>query len=463
MEDKVVKNTFLKSVFVCVCILVMAGLMSAQTLTTTNTAGGVKTFTLINPPPCDFSDRFYMDNGVNSQTGSELNSEPDGRFGTFRQFGPPATGSQANWTADPTCSPNDPTRRNFRILATTGAFKDDSGAPTEFFSIIAFAHSTNFFLQQTFTDDCTDADTGCKLQITDAGRNPSPPPAERFVNLRGFTQEEIVNNFEAYGAPKQRVTSGPFAGTLAPMPCGSLADPLVAANDCFPVRDTFVNGSTLSNAATPNLRMDWRVASNRNAMDGSDNNCINNDLGVCPGGIHDSPFGYFCDDLLGMWIVTYFWYTQNAVGGVSSTGGIITPTTNCNHVLSCISQIYGNSLDGTPILKTGNQLHFIEGVSNTPASVFPGQGVPGACLQDSDLPVAACGREGNLDAGGADGGAVWLVCPVMQDPRNGGVAKDAFLDVVRLSNGNSQDTGILNNFSCLQSTGKFCNEAAPEN
>ncbi len=23
-----------------------------------------------------------------------------------------------------------------------------------------------------------------------------------------------------------------------------------------------------------------------------------------------APFGYFCDDLLGMWILTYFWFTQ---------------------------------------------------------------------------------------------------------------------------------------------------------
>jgi 3-deoxy-D-arabino-heptulosonate 7-phosphate (DAHP) synthase len=72
--------------------------------------------------------------------------------------------------------------------------------------------------------------------------------------------------------------------------------------------------------------------------------------------------------------------------------------------------------------------------------------------------------EGNEDPGGADAPAsIWLVCPAIMDPRNGGIAKDAFLDVVRLSNGNAQNTGLLNNFSCLQNTGKFCNEAAPGN
>jgi hypothetical protein len=198
-------------------------------------------------------------------------------------------------------------------------------------------------------------------------------------------------------------------------------------------------------------------------MDGSDNNCINaKDLNCKKAAFHDTPFGYFCDDLLGMWIVTYFWYTQNSVGGISSTGGTTTPTANCNHVLACIRNIYGNNLDGTPVIKTGNQLHFIEGVPGTAASEFPGQGVPGACLQDSDLPTTApCGAEGNLDPAGGDKGAVWLVCPVIPDPRNGGIASDAFLDAVRTSGGGFLDSGpnsLSSNFTCLQQTGKFCNE-----
>ncbi len=63
---------------------------------------------------------------------------------------------------------------------------------------------------------------------------------------------------------------------------------------------------------------------------------------------------------------------------------------------------------------------------------------------------------------GTDGGAAWLICPGIPDPRNGGIAKDAFLDVARLPNGNALDTVVLNAFSCLQNTGKFCNESAPE-
>src|SRR3984885_4604931 len=71
-----------------------------------------------NPPPCDYNDTFYKDNGLDP-------TQVVGRFGTARRTGPPATGKQANWVADSTCSQRDPDRRNFRILAITGGFPDD--------------------------------------------------------------------------------------------------------------------------------------------------------------------------------------------------------------------------------------------------------------------------------------------------------------------------------------------------
>src|SRR5215467_11993294 len=121
-EDKVVKNVLRKGIFVCGFVLMAAELASAQS------------FTKINPPPCDFSDAFYNNNGIltsNTATQTaELATELDVRFGTFRQTGPPATGSQVNWVADATdCSATDPTRRDFRILATTGGNSDDNNSP----------------------------------------------------------------------------------------------------------------------------------------------------------------------------------------------------------------------------------------------------------------------------------------------------------------------------------------------
>ena len=85
-----------------------------------------------NPPPCDYNNTFYQDNGVDP-------TQVVGRFGTARRTGVPATGNQVNWVADTSCSQRDPDRRNFRILATTGGFPDDgTGTPTEFISLIGF-------------------------------------------------------------------------------------------------------------------------------------------------------------------------------------------------------------------------------------------------------------------------------------------------------------------------------------
>ena len=362
-------------------------------------------FPRFNPPPCDFSDNFYTENGFSVLN---LNTAAAGRFGpgpsgNVRQTGPPAfQQGQVNWVNDTNCSVSDPSRRNVRILATTGAYKDDDGAPTQFFSIIAFLLNQNFF-------------TG--------GANATP-------NVRGFTTQAIVANFEAYGAPKQRVN-----GVLAPTPCGSLHDvvstntgtPALAANPCFPV----------TSVATPMLRQDWRVASNRNAIDGSSNGPA-------------TPFGYFCDDLTGSWIVTYFWYTQFAVGGTTTTGSKISPTAACNNVLAAAGKQNGFNLDGTPIIFTGDELHFLEGVASNPQFGLP--------LSAEPPTSAPCGAEGNLDVGGADGGAVWLICPTILDPRNGAIAPDAFLDVVRFnSSGSLQvlDQRFLQNFQCLQANGQF--------
>ena len=418
-----------RSILACLCIATLAGYLSAQSPGRARVPAGVKVFPRFNPPPCDFSDPFYQQNGIDP-------TQLVGRFGSARQFGPPAVSStQANWVADPTCGADDPTRRNFRIVAATGAFKDDDGAPTQFFSLIAFLVNQSNFLTNF---SATQGDSTISISNS--------------LNPRGISMQSLVSNFEAYAAPTQKMANG----TLAPTPCGTLHDPGIAANDCFPIGQE--SNGTFS-VETPNLRHDWRISSNRNAIDGSDNNCISTSASVCPSGTRDSPFGYFCDDLLGMWIVTYFWYTQFAIGGTDTSGQPITPTANCNKVLAAFATVNGTSLDGTPIVKTGNQLHFIEGVPGTPASVI------GGGLQDSDLPpsTAPCGAEGNIDPGGADGGAVWLICPTIQDPRNGAISSDAFLDVVRTKNGNAQNADLLNNFSCLQNTGKFCNEAAPGN
>ena len=449
-------KSLLKATFVCIFVFAVAGLMTAQT-----GAPNTPPFSHFNPGPCDFSNQFYNDNGLDSSKTAELNSEPDGRFGTFRQTGPPATGTQVNWVADSTnCAPKDPTRRNFRILATTGGNSDDGNSPfscadqggafavpqcagqpgipetVEFISILAFIHSQNAFIgapgavQQNYSRTVGFINGGLDGVQTNPGETISLTPGTDAdgnttgLNPRGISMQYIVGNFEAYASINQKLPNGTFALN----PCAAdMQSPLAPATPCFSVADTKdSSGHTVSDVATPNLRQDWRFATNRNAMDGSDGNCISTDPNVCGGGVHDSPFGYFCDDLLGMWIITYFWFTQPPN----------TTNATCKTVFQNIGNANGFTPDGYPIILTAHELN-------------------------DELEANGCGAEGQEATDGSDGGAAWLVCPALPDPRNGGITPDAFLDVVRNKSGNAIDTFVLNQFSCLQKGGKFCFESAP--
>jgi hypothetical protein len=435
-------KTLLKSILACVVVTMAAGLASAQT------------FTRINPPPCDFSNQFYGDNGIVSTTSGELNTEPDGRFGTFRQTGPPATGTQVNWVADTTdCSATDPDRRDFRILATTGGNSDDGNSPfscadqggafavpqcagqpsipetLEFISILAFLHSQNAF-ESSYSRTVGAINGGLDGVQQNPGEvislTPGTDPVGNTTGLnpRGISMLQIVGNFEAYASVNQKLANGTFALN----PCAAdMVSPLAPATPCFSVADTKdANGNTISDVATPNLRQNWRFATNRNAMDGSDNNCINNTDQNCKHKAYsDSPYGYFCDDLLGMWIITYFWFTQP-------------PTTTvqpCHDVYAAIGAKNGFSPDGYPIILTAHELN-------------------------DSLEANGCGAEGQEATDGTDKGAAWLVCPAIPDPRNGAIASDAFLDVT--THTSLLDSFVSNNFSCLKNTGKFCFESSVE-
>src|SRR5579871_5269000 len=127
-------------------VLMTASGAFAQTTTSSGSSGST-----VNPdginfnhPPCDFSDTFYGGDGTAQNPGNGINvtvldQAAQQRFGIFRQFGPPATGNQKNWVTDTTCSTNDPTKTNVRILATTGGYNDGGTTnANQFISIIAF-------------------------------------------------------------------------------------------------------------------------------------------------------------------------------------------------------------------------------------------------------------------------------------------------------------------------------------
>src|SRR5216684_7411282 len=168
-------NNIRKSLLICAVtglLLTTSGWLSAQTFTPTppNPDAGLS----INPPPFDFNDNFYTANGIQV---SALNTARAGRFGTFRQTGPPAGPGQLNWVPGTT---TDPDRRNVRILATTGGYIDDgTGAGTQFISLIAFMFDQTFFIP-------------------------------RDPNARGINMVNIIGDFEAYAAIKQQKPDGTF-------------------------------------------------------------------------------------------------------------------------------------------------------------------------------------------------------------------------------------------------------------
>jgi hypothetical protein len=405
-------------------LLILASLVTprlrAQQSSPTPSNGGGSTAANFNPPPCDFNNTFYNRNGMDT---TQLDSAAAQRFGFdgFRQFGPPARSpNQANWVVDNTCT-QDPDRNNIRILATTGGYSDDgTGQANDFISVIAFVTNQNFFLP---------APTGFATPTS-----PAPPIDDTNGNARNLHMIDIVSNFEAYPAPKQTLANR----VIAPTPCGSMGDTtLPKGTPCFPV----------TSVATPALRQDWRFATNRNAIDGSDNN---DPLGNITGTVNSSPFGYFCDDLLGMWVLTYFWFTDAAVGNPAAHTSPITP--QCTAMLAQLASMNGTGLDGTPNIRTPNELNFLEGQDLGATPLGPSFPTP---------PNPACAAEGQEAQDGSDGGVVWLICPAIPDPRAGAIAPDAFLDTVRGPNGAPLDIRFNLNFACLQKFGAFCSELTP--
>jgi hypothetical protein len=209
----------------------------------------------------------------------------------------------------------------------------------------------------------------------------------------------------------------------------ALPSAIPANAPCFPV----------TSVATPQLRQDWRFATNRNSIDGSNGNDPFGVLEGTPGaplpfgsdGTNQSPFGYFCDDVIGLWIVTYFWYPINP--------NTVDPTSSCGQAYAALAKKNGRSLDGSPIIKTGDDLNGTEGITQNkgPQTGFP------------------CAQEGKLDTSGLDGGVIWIVCPTILDVRNGAITWDAFLDQVKLPSGQPLDQEFTANFNCLQQVGQF--------
>jgi hypothetical protein len=191
-------------------------------------------FRRYNPGPFDFSDGFYLKNGVDPLQIMQRPGNPDR----------PAS----HWALDD--SNTDPTRRGVRVTETTGGFDKDGNLI--YYSIMGM------LTPATFTNDSA-----------------------------GARAKAVAEDFRAFLFPK-----------TTRKPDGS-------------------PGSVILSPAPPNRRQD---------------------------NVFDTKTGYLCDNLLGLWVVTFVVYTQQA----------FTPAGQA--ALAPIAATNGLDLDGTPLLKRVDEI-----------------------------------------------------------------------------------------------------------
>lgn len=133
--------------------------------------------------------------------------------------------------------------------------------------------------------------------------------------------------------------------------------------------------------------------------------------------------GYFSNDPTGIWKVNLVRYTPAA---------LTTPAGQA--ALRELGQRNGLDLDGTPMIRSKDEIESLR--------------------QSGYVTVEVPAADGSQ-------GLRWFFCPVVEDPRNGSITPDAFLSAVKLGTGAvlPAEADIAAEFSCLKSTGDFCNAA----
>jgi hypothetical protein len=135
-------------------------------------------------------------------------------------------------------------------------------------------------------------------------------------------------------------------------------------------------------------------------------------------GILDMRNGYFSNDPLGLWLHVWVSYTDRAFNDREA-----------QKVLSRLAQKNGLALDGTPIIKT---------VSDIDNLVSKGYMVKRTAARD-----------------GSDGVVPYAICPVIKDPKDGGIALDTFLAITRRADGTPVEPNLLNSYNSLKVTGDW--------
>lgn len=127
--------------------------------------------------------------------------------------------------------------------------------------------------------------------------------------------------------------------------------------------------------------------------------------------------GYFSGNPLGLWLHVWISYTDRAFN-----------TSDGRKALSDLTKKNGLALDGTPIIRTLSELENLLS-----------KGFAAKRLRNPN------GSEGPM----------YGICPVIEDPTDGGIAPDAFLNYVRKPDGTPLEPEFLRNFTSLQSTGDW--------
>lgn len=133
----------------------------------------------------------------------------------------------------------------------------------------------------------------------------------------------------------------------------------------------------------------------------------------------DLGHGYFSHDPMGMWRIAHVKFNPATIG-----------TSDGQRRLSDLAARNGTDIDGTPIIKTMSDLNDLRGRNLVTVDFIPSDG---------------------------SAGPPWFMCFVLEDPRNGAIARDAFLATSNRANGqpNPGEQIFTTTFNSLKNTGDF--------
>jgi hypothetical protein len=129
----------------------------------------------------------------------------------------------------------------------------------------------------------------------------------------------------------------------------------------------------------------------------------------------DMRHGYFGADPLGLWIHKWVNFTSTALN-----------TPAGRQFLNSLALRNGRSLDGTPIISSLNDINELLSRGYITLTTRP-----------------------NNDP------SRYAICPVIEDPTDGGIARDQFLAITRKPDGTPVEPSFLRNFESLRTTGNW--------